>query len=393
MRDVTGESQRSLKGQRSTGRRLGFLVYDSRSGSTLLASRLNVWAGVSVSHESRFVSSILEFRDALDTAQARRALADVLFAEPHFAELGWTRQHLDDALAAVPAPRTRKAVIEALVTEYFTGRDPDARLWIVKCGRSIFHAQVLREYFPDAFFIQIVRDGRAVHVSKLAARSTAGRMMTDNVVRSAQEWLRKLRIMRLHAEVTRTVRFEDLMRDSEGTLRGVGEFLELSEDEQRPVKSAGDFAGGIGGKQQHLHDKVGKAVDTSRADVWRNEIDPLDARVYDRVAGDELRRWGYPHFDPGPPSRARQLQVLARLARLRLQRVCQSAGRFWGYATQRSLGRRLRGKFHELRALSAAARGRPARTSPSPDWPVAAGRVATQGHGSPRATGTADGQV
>lgn len=338
--------------------RLGFLVYDSRSGSTYLASRLNMFAGVSVSHESRFIATILEFSATVDTAEGLAALADVLFYEPHFAELGWTRQGLIATMTAVPAPRSRKSLIEALVAEYFTARDPGARLRVVKSGRSVYHARVLREYFPDAFFIHVVRDGRAVHVSKLAARSTAGRMMTDNVVRSAREWLLKLRIMRLHEEVTLNVRFEDLMQDPEPMLERIATFLDLSTAEKRQVKSAANYARDIGGRQQHLHGKVGKALDTSRADAWRSEMDPLDARVYDRLAQDELRRWGYLESDPEPATRAQSVRIRARLGWLRLVLTGQSARRLWGYATrEHSVGRRLRGKAFELRATKKRGQG------------------------------------
>lgn len=64
-----------------------FLLYDSRSRSTLFSTLLNQYRGVSVSSESTFISRIMEFSGSLKTEKNLSHLVHYLYKKSDFREL------------------------------------------------------------------------------------------------------------------------------------------------------------------------------------------------------------------------------------------------------------------------------------------------------------------
>lgn len=336
----------------SIDKQLAFLVYDSRSGSTLLASILNQLAGVSVSHESRFIAEILEYAGALDQPDSPARLTAHLFTEVQFAELGWTSAQVEKVIAGIALPRSRFAIISALIEAYFSERDGDARWRVVKSSESLYHASALRRMFPRARFIHIVRDGRAVHVSKSTTISTYGSVMEDNPVRAALDWCDVQERAQQHADVMITVRFEDLVNEPESTLRLLGDSLNLTEAERVLAKSPEQFAQEIGDSQRHLHKRVGSRPQSTRIDAWRSRIRPADARVIDLIAHSSLSALGYAPYDDHPLGVVETLRVRAHWAWSYLRFVPRYLAKLYLFTVkEHALRKRIRKKLFRLGLL------------------------------------------
>jgi hypothetical protein len=137
----------------------------------------------------------------------------------------------------------------------------------------------------DLKIIHLVRDGRAV------ARSTI-RNLGRTVEDGALSWRGSLghadRLRRLFPEDRWMVlRHEDLCRDPRHALEGVFRFLGVSPDQ--PI---GDF-------RASDHHIIGNRMRLSRTseirldERWRTEMTPEQIRTVERIAGSELRRYGY----------------------------------------------------------------------------------------------------
>jgi hypothetical protein len=138
--------------------------------------------------------------------------------------------------------------------------------WVDLSGSNIKSAPTLVKLFPEARFIHMVRDGRAVAAAILRKRD-----MTDDRRQALGHW--ETRIRRSHAGLrdmppgsTLTIVLDDLTaHDRDHTYARLAEFLELEK----------------GGPMRRYFDR---RISADRAHVgrWRQRISPADARWVDR---------------------------------------------------------------------------------------------------------------
>lgn len=137
----------------------------------------------------------------------------------------------------------------------------------------------------DLRVLHLVRDGRAV--SRSAIRNL-GRTVEEGARSWASSAQRCEELRRyLPPERWLTVRHEDLCRDSPGTLARIFEFLGVT-----PDHTIGDF-------RATDHHIIGNRMRLSRTseiridERWRAELRPEQIRTVERIAGPELKRYGY----------------------------------------------------------------------------------------------------
>lgn len=140
----------------------------------------------------------------------------------------------------------------------------------------------------DIQVIHLVRDGRGV------ARSSI-RNLGKTVEDGARSWAASMRhceALRRHFPRDRwlTVRHEDLCLDPHRTLARIFAFLDVS-----PEVTISDFRD-FRAKEHHI---IGNRMRLSRTseirldEHWRTELTPEQRRIAERIAGPELRRYGY----------------------------------------------------------------------------------------------------
>jgi hypothetical protein len=278
--------------QKPTARRFAFLLYDSRSGSTLFAALLNRYRDVAVSLESSFVARMIEYPHPLITTHQVQHLVDHLFAEVQFREWGLTRNEVEGCVVGLGDRRSKQEVVHSLLHLYFTKRDDTAGMCVLKSS-AFHHIRLLRAWYPDALFVHIVRDGRAVYCSKRSSRSVNGRPMQRNLIKAALDWRRNVRTAQKFSECVATVRFEDLVRDPDHVLAHVLNLLEVPPAGRVTTKHQGDYHRQIGAAQAHLHPNAGKPPQHDRTDHWRNVLSVREVALYEKIAGRELRLHGY----------------------------------------------------------------------------------------------------
>ena len=184
--------------------------------------------------------------------------------------------------------------------------------WAEKTPAHLLHVPWILSLWADARVLRIVRDPRAV-----ANSLTETPFGPSTPVSAAYLWARQdaLTADVLDAEPrVLTVRFEDLLADTEGRLRRVCEFIDEEFDARmlEPTEAARDLAP-HGGEWKR---RLGEPLDPSRVDAWRSELDAREQARVATICADGMQRFGYdgahrpegprPHSDSGcRPSRTR----------------------------------------------------------------------------------------
>ncbi len=196
------------------------------------------------------------------------------------------------------------------------GAKPGATLLLEKTPDHALHLPLIRTLFPDAPVIHLVRDGRDVVASLLAAgRQDWGRSWTPPTARqAAARWVHWLDAVRRDATPPfLQVRFEDLLADAPAVLRRVCDFLglPLSRPEAEDICRRFEFAGCVAGTAAESLVLRGECAGAAAAEppeffrqgaagAWRTDLAAEQQRAVEEVAGRWLTELGYREPDPAP---------------------------------------------------------------------------------------------
>jgi Sulfotransferase family len=213
------------------------------------------------------------------------------------------------ALELAPAGLGRLFAREELVVELRAiaerwlqrATDPGSRFVIEKSPWHLTDVQLIAELLPDARFVHVVRDGRDVAVSLVAARrswSAEGDSRPASTVREAAGlWARAMS----QGEVARVLvgerllelRYEDLLRDPRAGCRRLFAHCRMLHDE-RLVEGAVAATDLERSERPRGEDRPLRG---GRTGDWRERFGLRNAWVFERHAGEALRETGY---EPDP---------------------------------------------------------------------------------------------
>lgn len=166
----------------------------------------------------------------------------------------------------------------------------DARRWVDHTPWNMKHAALLAEAFPEARFVHVVRDGRAVAASVLpldwgpvtvrgAARWWLERLGAGL---AAEQYLGPERAMRVY--------FEELLRSPEEVLQAICGFLGSEYDASMIWEGSPTSVSAYTSAQHAL---VGGPLVPARIDGWRTTLSERQVSQFELEAGDVLRFLGY----------------------------------------------------------------------------------------------------
>lgn len=281
-----------------------FLVYFSRSGSTFLSSRLDRYGDLGVTVESGFMQTLLLRSKAISGADDPAGVYELLKDEGRFSNLGLSRETFSKHLRSGGSYGIGE-VARAVLGAYFAIRKPGARVWVVKEGGMGFLVNKISRELPEARFLHVIRDGRAVLNSGLNAvrpYGTGERMARDPlaVARVWSQFVDGVDAFRAaHPERCLELRYEDLMAGEEAELRGLRLSLGLP-----AVAEAGDdsYYDAMPEKERSIHRLVSGAAAPGRVDAWKGELGRGDRLVFEHRARRTLARHGYAVDVPGLPT-------------------------------------------------------------------------------------------
>jgi hypothetical protein len=269
----------------------GYVLFDNRSGSTFLCAMLNRYDGIDVSLESQFTTRILDFDLPFTSTENIELLIEHLYSEVQFQELGLNREILTERCLALVAP-SRETIIDIIVDLLFQNCSPQ-NFWLLK-DAVYRYIELLSQMRPNTYFIHIFRDGRGVHQSKSRSRGISGELMSEGVIKSAIKWRQRFSEIENQSECGATiinVRYEDLIADPDTICEGILKSLGVTNITM--TKKVEDYHSRIGIHQSELHTNVGREAIKSNSDTWRQRMSSHEVRLYQFMAGKQLKRHDY----------------------------------------------------------------------------------------------------
>jgi sulfotransferase family protein len=287
-----------------------FVVGMNRSGTTLLRMMLDSHPELTIPPETHFVPDVIracrrkggEPEEVLAVMKSRREWGDFGFGDDEM--LGLLRERgrrLDpgDALRAF--------------YEAYAAREGKPR-WGEKTPRYVGKMRQIQAALPEARFVHVVRDGRDVALSVLDR--TVRDLSASDV---GKRWKRKIQKARDAAPKLDhyiEVRYEDLILETEPTLRRICEFIELGWDDavldyhERSPERLEEMKRALPADQRSseldverrmaTHAMTTKPPDAERVSRWKRDMSDLDRASFEEVAGGMLRDLGYETAAPQP---------------------------------------------------------------------------------------------
>jgi hypothetical protein len=264
-----------------------FVLGHARSGTSLLCRLLLDHLGVNFGTESQFIVRYYQKRtrygDLGHDANLRRLFED-LSRERFFAR---TRQNFGfvfDAEQALRSVRTRTydGALRAVFGQFAASQG--AVRWGDKTPDYCHHLDVIHELFPDAQFLHVVRDGRAV-----ASSSFKTGFGPKNAFEAALAWKKALGQIRrfrdtLPAHAFAEIHYERLVDDPVATLEDIAGFLGIQNREEVVAAVAPALRAQV---------RVGTAL------KWKQELSWREIECFEAYAREELESFGYtPLFRP-----------------------------------------------------------------------------------------------
>jgi hypothetical protein len=283
-------------------RRIGFLFYENRSGSTYLASLLDSHPEVLVTLEANFPDYVFGLgKDAVTVATTDQLQS---FIEPLYNDIkfrSWEvapEELLTTLLGHNKLPFPTENIFETIIDLYIKTNKPDAKICIYKDPKNLQHYPQLKSIFPSALFLHIYRDGRAVYNSrKQSLGSKTGRPMEVNPIAAAYRWAR---IMKMASEAEKndrfcSIRYENLIRNAHEEMKDILKFLSVSaaENIDDMLQATERYFDKIPEQQKHLHANIKLPPRDDRIDFWRQALPAEETYLYEKYARKSLTRHGY----------------------------------------------------------------------------------------------------
>jgi hypothetical protein len=266
-----------------------FIVGCGRSGTTRLLTVLNRHSQVCIPPESLFIVDYLKAANRVPLERLKRLILREY--ELHEWEIRPAPQYGDIADCS-----TIEDVIARLHLIYGKGKTR----WGQKTPRYVRHLDLLAAHFPDARFVHVVRDPRAVAAS-LQKSPVHQSPVKYGALRWAHDVGSGLDFSRREQERCLEVRFEALVADEPAVVSEVCRFIGI-EPELAMFEASGAGIDRYANRYyQEVHQHIGGDVRSDRVDAWRTSLTEAEIATVEAIAGELMLELGYEPLRSGRP--------------------------------------------------------------------------------------------
>jgi hypothetical protein len=252
---------------------------------------LNTHPDIAIPRETRFLPFVWEHRlnwRNIDRKRARERFGRMVF------ESDWTRFERLETPADVAverlieAPPTLGSLVGTCYVLYAeaTGKKRwgDKRPMYARYLDSVF------TFFPDAQYINLVRDPRASVASMRKLNWFDG-----DIVPGLELWVRSIKAVApwrnvLHADQYLEVRYEDMAADPEATLARIADYLNLDRD-SIPVMLT--YHEHVDETATRYHARLNEPVSESSVRSWESVLSPDEIALVEHVSSKYMAEFGY----------------------------------------------------------------------------------------------------
>lgn len=279
-----------------------FIVGTPRSGTSLLTQMLHAHPDFAIPPETYFIPDVVA--NCAAAADPRKAFLETVRSHRRYAIFKMDDDLLDKRIGMLHPFSSAGAlrVFYATYAERFgKSRYGD------KSPPYVENMLFIQDLIQEARFILMVRDGRDM------ALSIKDLSFGPNTIRDAAAWwVMVYWRARAQAEGVRhflEIHYEDLVLNTEATMRRVCDFAELPWDpatlryHEKFGERWEEIEQGTQPEQMNLlaspgrgflNELLAKPPQVDRVAVWRREMSREDQDVFDEIAGDMLQALGYP---------------------------------------------------------------------------------------------------
>ena len=267
-----------------------FVLGAQRSGTTMLRLMLNSHPRLCVPHESKFMTTFFpllgQYGDLAAHSNAARLLDDI--ARHPAVERG---RLIRDKSAILAHPISGYSdLIDAIMGE--RAKADGKMRWGDKTPFYTPDIDILWRLFPESKIVHLVRDGRDVLLSQREIEWLPG-----SLPRIADNWrwmttiCHKVGSVR-GAEYFLEIKYEDLVRDAEGTLRRVCAFLQepFAAEMLSYHETAKDA---VPRESLEWHRNSIQSPNPDKALAWKHRLSVTDRIIFEQHASETLTLFGY----------------------------------------------------------------------------------------------------
>lgn len=274
-----------------------FLVGMPRSGTKLLRALLNGHPSIYISQvETHFIpywhAHWASYGD-LKALQDFKKFYENAIQMPYFTYLQEQQNIISCDNWYHHCERFDLQEIYEVLMKHDTGMPEDTScIWGDKTPSYLVHMPLLKELFPSARFVHIVRDVRDYCLS-------SKRAWGKNMLRSAQSWADSISIAmqdgRQLGKDYLLIRYEDLIKAPETQLQIICCFLDIEYGSSMLTLTA---------TPENLGDTKGmRSIVSENKDKYLRKMDQKIQKKIESVTANELRELGYPVTHSGPKER------------------------------------------------------------------------------------------
>jgi hypothetical protein len=268
-----------------------FVVGCPRSGTTLVQCILSASSLAFSLPETHFFSWVLPAMQLQpDSPVAPEQIQ--LFRQTLEAESGLMLPDTLWSAIRARAPMPAKDIFVALVEHHRPAAEGLRPRAIEKTPRHVLHLDVIGDAFPDAVFVDVVRDPIDVASSLLGVPFESSR----SVLSHAQRWTESIHAARAYAQTRpqrlRTLVYETLVREPEASVRELCAFVDLQFEPTMLEEFGRQAALNVGSAETWKRD-VGSGVLLDRKGIWRQRMTPGQAWLVAQATRGLRREFGY----------------------------------------------------------------------------------------------------
>ncbi|WP_416306683.1 sulfotransferase family protein [Neptunicella sp. SCSIO 80796] len=262
-----------------------FIVGVQRSGTTFLRLLLNRHPDIYIPFETNFlyILKLSENTDFSDLSQ-KKALMKRILEEPltakgdiQFSDF----ERLDDVSNATQ-------MIDMLFEE--NCQKAGKVRWGVKTPHYVLKMHQIMQLYPNARIIALVRDPRDIFLSQKGIS-----WGIKDPVRMANAWnlaeysIEMIRT--LFPDNIKTVRYEDLIRNTEGMVKEICDFVQC--DFQPSLLNFDNNPQTMPTDSVQWHQKSMQKPDVNKIYAWKTKLNKYEKAVFANMSGELLKKWGY----------------------------------------------------------------------------------------------------
>jgi hypothetical protein len=251
---------------------------------------LDAHPNVAIAPETFFIRRFWRRRStygALHHDDAYERLLDDITSVPEFDEMGLDADAF--AAAARNAERSYATLFRLMLRQFADQRG--AQVVGEKTPNHVLYLSTLHDWFPDARFIHLVRDPRAVINSWQSVPWSSGRAWRD-----AEIWVEYVSAGRaakpLFGAALLVLHFEDLVQSPDEEVHRVCNHLTIDVDPAM-LTFHDRTPRAVNVEREPWKANATQPIDPATAGRWRTTLSPRHWTEVEAVAADEMRHWGY----------------------------------------------------------------------------------------------------